>query len=40
MKLNRKSYPMHKINEILFKLEYFDYVMSFGLNMGKISYPN
>ena len=29
-----KLYPTHNINEILFKLEGFQYALSLGLNMG------
>ena len=32
--LNQKPYPMSKINEILLKLESFQYATSFDLNMG------
>ena len=32
--LNKKLYPMHKINEMLLKLEGFQYSTSLDLNMG------
>ena len=32
--LNRKPYPMTKINEMLLKLEGFQYATSLDLNMG------
>ena len=32
--LKQKPYPMQKINEILLKLEFFQYAKSLGLNMG------
>ena len=37
--LKRKPYPMPKINEILFKLEGFQYATSLGLKYGILSYP-